>query len=557
MSDDVPNMQLAPIVMTVYNRPWHTEQTLSALKANDLADQSVLYIYCDGPKHLALPEDLEKIAKVRQLAKSEQWCKEVNVIESQHNIGLVNSFIKAVTEAVNRHGRVIVLEDDQVTSKGFLKYLNEALEIYKDDKQVMHVSAYMYPAKFTSRETTFFLSVQSCPGWATWKRAWAHYNHDGADHLKYFSQTRRRKKEFDIEGHAYFFKQLERNAGPELYSFAVRWYASCIRAGGLSLFPARSLIQNIGLDDSGLHCQGGTMYHVEPVDYLPIKREPIVENSRIRQSVDVFYRQHLRKALSHRVKEALKDTYSKLQLAKVKRLLRRSVRLIYPEFAVFDGPQGQSVLARNSLQSSAISEKAAITSPHHIWDSTVGDYTFISRNSWISKTEIGKFCSVGPNWVCGWGIHPVDGISTSPMFYSTLKQNGMTLSGTDKVQERKPIKIGNDVFIGMNVTILDGVKVGDGAVIGAGCVVSKDVPPYAIVVGCPMQILRYRFSEDTIAKLLKIKWWDWPQDRLREVEKHFFDVDDFVNEYENLFETLVARPHPHRPAKTSEPTFRH
>lgn len=147
-------------------------------------------------------------------------------------------------------------------------------------------------------------------------------------------------------------------------------------------------------------------------------------------------------------------------------------------------------------------------------------------------TEIGKFCSIGPNFFCGWGVHPMDGISTSPMFYSTLKQNGMTLSLVDKVEERKNIRIGNDVFIGANVTVLDGVTIGDGAVIGAGAVVSKDIPPYAIAVGCPIRILRYRFDEEIRKKLLSIKWWNFDDEKLHDVENYFFEINRFIEEYE-------------------------
>jgi acetyltransferase-like isoleucine patch superfamily enzyme len=117
------------------------------------------------------------------------------------------------------------------------------------------------------------------------------------------------------------------------------------------------------------------------------------------------------------------------------------------------------------------------------------------------------------------------------MFYSTSKQNGVSLCSHNKVEERKPVDIGNDVFIGMNVTILDGVTVGDGVVIGAGTLVSKDIPPYAIVVGNPMRILRYRFSEEVINELLKIEWWNWSPDKLQEVEKQFFDVEGFVADH--------------------------
>ena len=171
-----------------------------------------------------------------------------------------------------------------------------------------------------------------------------------------------------------------------------------------------------------------------------------------------------------------------------------------------------------------------IYAPYSVSDTTIGDYTYIAPNSHISKTNIGKYCSIGPNLLCGWGIHPTNGISTSPMFYSTRRQNGTTLSTTDKVEERKTITIGNDVFIGANVTILDGVTIGDGAVIGAGAVVSKDIPPYAIAVGCPIEIKRYRFPAEQIDALQKIEWWEFDEEKLKDVERYFFDVEKFIND---------------------------
>ena len=109
-----------------------------------------------------------------------------------------------------------------------------------------------------------------------------------------------------------------------------------------------------------------------------------------------------------------------------------------------------------------------------------------------------------------------------------MKQNGMTLSEVDKIEERKPIKIGNDVFIGANVTVLDGVTIGDGAVIGAGAVLSKDIPPYAVAVGCPIKVVRYRFDENQIEALKRIEWWNFDEEKLKEVERYFFDVDQFI-----------------------------
>lgn len=219
------------------------------------------------------------------------------------------------------------------------------------------------------------------------------------------------------------------------------------------------------------------------------------------------------------------------------KLIRRAVISSIPEISrLYDKGNEYNLLSWAS--NSYISPKAKLYPLYHISNSKIGDYTYVAQNSNISMTEIGKFCSIGPNLVCGWGIHPLNGISTAPMFYSTMKQNGTTLSATDKIDERKTIKIGNDVFIGANVTILDGVSIGDGAVIGAGAVVSKDIPPYAVAVGCPIQMLRYRLDEDTRKRLISIKWWDWDEERLKDVEKYFFKIDQFLKKNISYDETI-------------------
>jgi acetyltransferase-like isoleucine patch superfamily enzyme len=160
----------------------------------------------------------------------------------------------------------------------------------------------------------------------------------------------------------------------------------------------------------------------------------------------------------------------------------------------------------------------------------IGYGTYISKNADIFNTEIGKFCSIGPNFVCGFGIHPIDGISTSPAFYSTRKQNGFSFTEINKVEEFKTIHIGNDVFIGANVTVLDGVTIGDGAVIGAGAVVHKDIPPYSIAVGCTIRVIKFRFPPEIIENLLKLKWWDKDEMVFKKLEKNFYNIDNFLKE---------------------------
>ncbi|MBR9845536.1 MAG: CatB-related O-acetyltransferase [Algicola sp.] len=210
-------------------------------------------------------------------------------------------------------------------------------------------------------------------------------------------------------------------------------------------------------------------------------------------------------------------------ISNLKSFFRKEFYKLFPEL---------NALNSNSILNSEIDEQSKIYPPSVVKNVKIGNYTYVSYNSKISNTVIGKFCSIGPNFIAGWGIHPTHGISTHPMFYSTKKQNGMTLSTDNKFKEQAPIKIGNDVFIGMNTIVLDGVEIGDGAIIGAGAVVTKDIPPYAIAVGNPIKVIKYRFEDPTIDNILKIKWWE-KEETLQDVERHFFEVEKFIQTYLN------------------------
>lgn len=188
-------------------------------------------------------------------------------------------------------------------------------------------------------------------------------------------------------------------------------------------------------------------------------------------------------------------------------------------------------LSRVTKKNCTEGNKVRIDFPFDLRDVTIGDYTYISRNSCISLTEIGKFCSIGPHFFCGWGIHPTDGLSTSPLFYSAKYPD--SFASENKITDRKKITIGNDVFIGANVTVLDGITIGDGAVIGAGAVVSKDIPPYAVAVGSPIQIIKYRFDEETIRKLLEIRWWNFDKNHLNDFLKYNNKTELFLKKGNN------------------------
>lgn len=216
----------------------------------------------------------------------------------------------------------------------------------------------------------------------------------------------------------------------------------------------------------------------------------------------------------------------------MRKLLQKILVWIYPQLNWLKRGEYDFTKLR-SWQSNVQKEENVLILPVHLLSNVrIGKYTYISEGAVISNTTIGRFCSIGPNLFCGRGIHPTNGISTAPMFYSTKKQIGLTLSSVDKIEEYRSIKIGNDVFIGSNVTILDGVSIGDGAVIGAGAVVSKDIPPYAIAIGCPIQIKRYRFPKEQIEAMQRIQWWNFDVEQLKDVESMFFDIDTFITKYD-------------------------
>ena len=153
-------------------------------------------------------------------------------------------------------------------------------------------------------------------------------------------------------------------------------------------------------------------------------------------------------------------------------------------------------------------------------DVKVGCYSYISAQAAMSMVTVGRFCSIGPYLICGHGDHPTDFASTSPVFFSREKQCGASFADKNLFEERRPIQIGNDVWIGARVFVRDGVKIGNGAIIAAGAVVVKDVPDYAIIGGIPAKLIRYRFSEGIIAELLKLRWWEWPEEKLRKAQPY-------------------------------------
>lgn len=246
-------MKLAPIILFAYNRPIHLQQTLAALSKNTLANQSELFIYCDGAKESATDEQKVQVAKTREVAHAVIGFKNITVIERPQNVGLMNNIVGAVTEIVNRYGRVIVFEDDMITSSGTLQYFNDALETYKDEEKVMHIVSYVFPHRWLLPETFFYSVPYPGGGWATWARAWKYYPTDIEELYNYWKGKWSYFNYWDHDGDD-LIKQLVMNHEGTLRTWFIRWYAVMLKMGGFTLYPGKSMVTNIGFDGSGDNC---------------------------------------------------------------------------------------------------------------------------------------------------------------------------------------------------------------------------------------------------------------------------------------------------------------
>jgi hypothetical protein len=279
---------LAPIVLFVYNRPWHTQQTVKALQRNVLAQESDLFIYCDAAKNDAARQS---VYEVRSYVKSIDGFKKITIIERERNWGLAASIIDGVTKIVNQHGKIIVLEDDLVTSIYFLRYMNDALEYYESEPKVMHISGWNFPVDSSGLPETVFFRGSSCWGWATWKSSWRFFEKDAQKLSNVF--TKDDIYRFDYDGSAGMWSQVEANLKGLLNTWAIFWYASVFTRKGLCLHPAQSFVKNIGHDGSGVHCRSSSMYSSELADKtVTVFSDDLVEDPIFISEMKLFFKKN-------------------------------------------------------------------------------------------------------------------------------------------------------------------------------------------------------------------------------------------------------------------------
>lgn len=285
--------QFAPIAVFCYRRPDHLRRTLETLRANALASQSDLFIFCDGAKS---DQDRSAVLHTRAVAREQSWCGRVHIVESDLNCGLSTSISSGVTQLCERFGRAIVLEDDLITAPDFLEYVNHALDKYADESNVHQISGYMFPVQIPEKDSAFsafFLPLTTSWGWATWQRSWRKFSNDvSSARLDALDEAARQR--FDLDGNFPFSRMLLSRVRGHNDSWAILWYLTVFSENGLVLFPPETLIENIGFDGTGVHSRGAAMHSAVKDERCEIiLPDEICEDSRAFSMVKIFLRSTL------------------------------------------------------------------------------------------------------------------------------------------------------------------------------------------------------------------------------------------------------------------------
>ena len=290
----------SPIALFVYHRKDLTRQTVDALKKNRYADQSDLFVFSDGPKN---NQNAVAVFQVREYVRSISGFRSITVVESPVNRGLAHSIIEGTTSVLKDHETVIVLEDDMVTSPYFLKHMNEALDMYKSDERVVSVHGYVYPLK-QGLPQSFFLRGADCWGWATWRRGWALFDPNGVLLLEEL-ERRELTRDFDYNNSYPFTQMLRDQIIGVNDSWAIRWQASAFLSEGLTLYPGKSYVRNIGFDSSGTHSGVTDVYEASlQLEDVSLQRIPIGEHPEARKYFESYFRS-IRPSFLSRIKQKL------------------------------------------------------------------------------------------------------------------------------------------------------------------------------------------------------------------------------------------------------------
>ena len=263
-----------PVVLFAYSRPEHTLRVLNSLLGNPEAALTDLVVYLDGPRN-----EPDRIAgdSISEMVTNLTGFRSVKLIQAEKNKGLANSIVDGVTEQLMEHESVIVMEDDIEVAPTFLRYMNDALDLYMTEEKVASIHAHVYPVNLELPET-FFVRGADCWGWGTWRRAWQHFETDGQVLLERL-ESRGLCREFDFNGSAEFTQMLKDQISGKNDSWAVRWHASTFLQDMVTLYPRSTQAINIGQDGGGSHRGVGILdnrgFDSQPVSVVWQAPEPL------------------------------------------------------------------------------------------------------------------------------------------------------------------------------------------------------------------------------------------------------------------------------------------
>lgn len=278
-------MNLSPIAFFVYNRPSHTILSLEKLLENNLAKYSDIIIFSDAARNKL---DEINVILVRKIIHNISGFRSKKIFYRKKNIGLAKNFINGISLVCKKYGKVIVLEDDNVTSPYFLQYMNDALKLYENDYQVASISGYSYPI-VNKIKKYYFLRLADSWGWATWKRSWNLYEKNGNKILKNLKKNNL-VSEFNFQNTFNFFKMLEDFCFKKNNSWSIRWYGSMFLKKKLTLYPPDSYVDNIGMDQSGTHSIKTNIYKSKIIKkYKKIKKIPVEESKYHFNKMKLFF----------------------------------------------------------------------------------------------------------------------------------------------------------------------------------------------------------------------------------------------------------------------------
>lgn len=246
---------LAPIILFVYNRPEHTKKTVEALKRNELASESVLYVFSDGATEDATEEQKNNVHEIRKYIHTITGFKELIIEEAPKNKGLANSVIYGVTKVINKHGKAIVVEDDIVTHPFFIRFMNECLDKYEDRRYIFMIGGYNMAFEFPWWYwKDIYVVHRSCSwGWATWKSRWDLADWSVSDY-SIMCQDINLQNKFNRGGND-MFPMLTAQMNGKIDSWAIRWDYSLYKHDAVCIRPVKTLVTNNGMDGTGIHCK--------------------------------------------------------------------------------------------------------------------------------------------------------------------------------------------------------------------------------------------------------------------------------------------------------------